>query len=129
MDFTEINPEELPPSQWDAAVQEKHQQVLTERNQALPAQSGQKVGKDPNQNDVKIIDRSYLEKNFKAQSEAAQNLIEDVMKFELNSEQERGFRIVANHAVTPGAEQRNNVHRCHGRYWNITSHKGSHGLF
>ena len=25
MDFTEIEPEELPPSQWDAAVQEKHQ--------------------------------------------------------------------------------------------------------
>ena len=36
----------------------------------------------------------------------AQNLIEDVvMKFELNSGQERSFRIVANHAVTPGAEQ------------------------
>jgi len=33
-------------------------------------------------------------------------LIEDVVtKFKLNSEQERAFRIVANHAVTPGAEQ------------------------
>jgi len=71
MDFTEIDPEELPPSWWDAAVQEKHQQVLAERNQALPAQSDKKVGKDPNQNDVKIVDRSYLEKNFKAESEAA----------------------------------------------------------
>src|SRR6267154_3836004 len=28
MDFIEIEPEELPPSQWDAAVQEKRQQVL-----------------------------------------------------------------------------------------------------
>src|SRR5882762_4596082 len=63
-------------------------------------------GKDPNQNDVQIVDRSYLERNFKAQSEAAQNLIEGVvMKFDLNSEQERAFRIVANHAATPGAEQ------------------------
>ena len=35
MDFTEIEPEELPPSQWDAAVQEKRQQVLAERNKAL----------------------------------------------------------------------------------------------
>src|ERR1700730_13467866 len=88
------------------AVQEKRQQVLTERNQALPAQSIKKVGKDPNQNDVQIVDRSYLEKRFKAQSEVAQNLIEDVViKFELNSDQERAFRIVANHAVTPGAEQ------------------------
>ena len=106
MDFAEIEPEELPPSQWDAAVQEKRQQVLAERNKALPAQSGKKSGKDPNQNDVRIVDRSYLQKNFKAQSETAQKLIEDVVeKFELTSEQERAFRIIANHAVAPGSEQ------------------------
>ena len=106
MEFAEIEPEELPPSQWDAAVQEKRQQVLAERNKALPAQSGKKSGTDPNQNDVRIVDRSYLQKNFKAQSEAAQNLIEDVIeKFELTSEQERAFRVVANHAVAPGSEQ------------------------
>jgi len=36
----------------------------------------------------------------------SQKLIEDVIKkFILNSEQERAFRIVANHAVTPGTEQ------------------------
>ena len=52
MDFAEIEPEELPPSQWDAAVQEKCQQVLAERNKALPAHSGKQSGKDPNQNDV-----------------------------------------------------------------------------
>jgi len=78
IDFAEINPEELPPSRWVAAVQEKCQQVLAERNRDLPAQSIKKVGKDLNQNDVQIVDRSYLEKRFKAQSEAAQNLIEDV---------------------------------------------------
>ena len=106
MDFTEVDPEELPPSQWDAAVQEKRQQVLAERNKALPTQSGKQTGKDPNQNDVQIVDRSYLQKNFKAQSETAQKLIEDVVeKFELTSDQERAFRIVANHAVSPGSEQ------------------------
>src|SRR6202790_2877606 len=106
MDFAEIEPEGLPPSQWDAAVQEQRQQVLSERNKALPAQSGKQSGKDPNQNDVQIVDRSYLQKNFKALSETAQKLIEDVIvKFELTSEQERSFRIIANHAVTPGSEQ------------------------
>jgi hypothetical protein len=90
MDFAEIEPEELPPSQWDATVQEKRQQVLAERNKALPEQSRIKSGRDPNQNDVKIVDRSYLQKNFKAQSEIAQNLIEDVIeKFDLTSKQER----------------------------------------
>jgi hypothetical protein len=79
---------------------------LAERNKALPAHSGKQSGKDPNQNDVRIVDRSYLQKNFKAQSETAQKLIEDVIeKFELTSEQERAFRIIANHAVTPGSEQ------------------------
>src|SRR5882762_7938415 len=106
LDFKEIHPQELPPSQWDAAVQEKRQQVLAERNKALPTQSGKQAGTDPNQNDVQIVDRSYLRKNFNAQSEVAQNLIEDVIKkFELTTEQERAFRIVANHAVTPGVEQ------------------------
>jgi hypothetical protein len=106
LDFKEIHPQELPPSQWDAAVQEKRQQVLAERNKTLPTQSGKQAGTDPNQNDVQIVDRSYLRKNFKAQSEVAQNLIEDVIKkFELTTEQERAFRIVANHAVTPGVEQ------------------------
>ena len=45
MDFTEVDPEELPPSQWDAAVQEKRQQVLAERNKALPTQPGKKNGR------------------------------------------------------------------------------------
>jgi hypothetical protein len=95
MDFTEVDPEELPPSQWDAAVQEKRQQVLAERNKALPTQPGKKNGKDPNQNNVQIVDRSYLQKNFRAQSDTAQKLIEDVVeKFELTSDQERAFRIM-----------------------------------
>ena len=115
MDFAEIEPEELPPSQWEAAVQEKRQQVLAERNKALPAQSGKKSGRDPNQNDVQIVDRSYLQKNFKTQSETAQKLIEDVIdQFELTSEQERAFRIIANHAFTPGSEQLMMYVGCYG---------------
>ena len=79
---------------------------LVERNKALPAPSGKKVGKNPNQSDVQIVDRLYLQEDFKAQSDDAQKLIEHVIqKFLLNSEQERAFRILANHAVTPGAEQ------------------------
>ena len=58
LDFERIEPEKLPPSQWDATVQEQRQQVLSERNKALPAQSGKRAGKDPNQNDVQIVDRS-----------------------------------------------------------------------
>src|ERR1700722_14160865 len=50
--------------------------------------------------------KTQIKMMFKAQSESAQKLIEDVVeKFELTSDQERAFRIVANHAVSPGAEQ------------------------
>ena len=48
VDFPKIEPEKLPPSQWDAAVQAQHLQVLAERSKALPAQSGKKSGRDPN---------------------------------------------------------------------------------
>ena len=106
LNFKKIEPAELQPSQQDATVQEKCQQVLAERNKVLPAQSHKNAGKDPNQNNVQIVDRSYLQRDFKAQSDVAQKLIEDVIeKFELNSDQERAFTIVANNAVTPGAKQ------------------------
>ena len=106
MPFTEIEAEQLTPSQWDAAVQQKCQQTLDERNESLPAQSKNHSGKDPNLNDVRIVDRSYLQKSFKAQSETDQKLIGVVVdKFELTSDQERAFNIIANPAVTPGSEQ------------------------
>jgi 2-phosphoglycerate kinase len=59
---------------------------------------------------IRIMSKSLTDRiwkqNFKAQSEAAQDLIKDVVKkYELNLDQERAFRIVANHAVTPGTEQ------------------------
>ena len=44
------------------------------------------------------INRSYLQKLFKAKSAVAQKLIDKtVQEFTLNTEQERAFRIVANH--------------------------------
>ena len=38
MEFSEIEAEELTPSQWDTAIQDKHQQVLAERHKSIPAQ-------------------------------------------------------------------------------------------
>ncbi len=64
--------------------------------------------RDPNANDVKLVDQSYLTAGFKAMSKAVQSLIDHTVKdkkFMLNKEQERAFRIIANHAVTPQSEQ------------------------
>lgn len=57
-----------------------------------------------NENIVKIVDKSYLEKSFVA-GEHANHINATVVKFELNKEQERAFRIIANHAVSPHKNQ------------------------
>ena len=55
---------------------------------------------------VKIVDRSYLEKSFYADDAASAQLIDGTVKmFSLNTEQERAFRIIANHAVSKNPEQ------------------------
>ena len=52
------------------------------------------------------MDQTYLTKDFKAKSKAAQHLIDTtVTNFYLNTEQQRAFRIIANHAVGPKTEQ------------------------
>jgi ATP-dependent exoDNAse (exonuclease V) alpha subunit len=79
---------------------------LAERNKNILSKYSFKIKADPNENDVKIIDRSYLQKSFKAKSAAAQKTIDEtIQEFTLNSEQERAFRIVANHSVEPKSEQ------------------------
>jgi hypothetical protein len=61
---------------------------------------------DPNENNVKVVDQSYLTQQFRAKTAAAQKLIDDLVKqFSLNIDQERAFRIIANHAVGSKTEQ------------------------
>jgi hypothetical protein len=107
--MTPIKPNQnLSGIEWKATVQSKRQDIISERTKSLPShfivtRSGKK---DPNQNDVKIIDKSYLFKSFKAETEKIQQIInKTVEQFKLNKEQERAFRIVANHSVTPASEQ------------------------
>ncbi|KAA1479659.1 hypothetical protein DENSPDRAFT_789446, partial [Dentipellis sp. KUC8613] len=57
-------------------------------------------------NDVVPIYKSYLTNEFKADSKADQKLIDSyVKKFTLNEEQERAFRIIANHSVCKVKDQ------------------------
>ena len=56
--------------------------------------------------EVKIVDKTYLTAKFKAMVEKDQNIIDNaVSDFLLNTEQERAFRIIANHASTDKPEQ------------------------
>ncbi|KAF8222613.1 hypothetical protein L208DRAFT_1109553, partial [Tricholoma matsutake] len=93
-------------TQWKAIVTKMKQKELADRNKNIPVnKSSIKAAVDPNENNVKVY-QVYLTKDFKAKSKAAQSLIETTVKnFILNTEQERAFRIIANHAVGPKTEQ------------------------
>ncbi|KII92305.1 hypothetical protein PLICRDRAFT_102699, partial [Plicaturopsis crispa FD-325 SS-3] len=55
---------------------------------------------------VKVVDKSYLNKDFQAELEAAQSNIDGTVKqFKLNKEQERAFRIVANHTTCKDTDE------------------------
>ena len=110
----EIDKEPIQPTvqrssnQWKSTVSDLKQKVLAERNKHIPENKSRtaKSKTDPNENDVKVVDQEYLTRDFKAKSKASQKLIEDtIKKFKLNTEQERAFRIIANHAVSPKTEQ------------------------
>ena len=107
LDKTPVIPEHMHNGlKWKALVEEKRQEVLAERNKHVSSKFGIKIKADPNENEVEIVDRLYLQKSFKAKSAAAQKLIDEtVQEFTLNTEQERAFRIVANHSVEPKSEQ------------------------
>src|SRR6202453_852061 len=99
-----------PGSQWKAAVQEKRDQVLAQRNKNISATKSmrKKPGHytDPNENNVKVVDQAYLTHDYKAKTAAAQQLIDKVVHyFRLNTDQERAFRIIANHASSPQDDQ------------------------
>ena len=96
----------LPASEWKAKIQSLKQNVLDTRKElntntdhTLP-----NTYKAYNDMDVKIIDKSYLEKKYyNTQHEMSINNI--AQKFLLNTEQKRAFDIVTHHVVMPHSNQ------------------------
>jgi hypothetical protein len=75
-------------SRWKASVDQERQKILAERNKNIPSKSFKNIS-DPNENNVQVVDRSYLQKSFKAKLKSDQNLITSTVKiFTLNVEQE-----------------------------------------
>ena len=107
-----FTPENLIPGLvWQQEIERLKQKVLDKKNEynlsANPVNNIQTSGtiRNPRPVDVvKIIDKSYLERDFRI--DGASNLIDTTVKdFSLNKEQERAFRIIANHAISPNPEQ------------------------
>ena len=91
----------------DDIIQKRDEQV-TYRTKVNDHQHGMSYGIPPNTyvDAVKIVDQKYLTESFKANHSKDRRLIDFVVKnFSLNTEQERAFRIVANHHVNEYKDQ------------------------
>ena len=93
--------------EWKADVEKLRQAIIDQRYNEQA-----KTFQDPlsttnsilSSGEVKVVDKSYLEQS--KHSVTHKNILDDlVVKFHLNNEQERAFRIVANHACEPQSEQ------------------------
>lgn len=109
-DLTPITPTQLQSGKdWVTVVQNKHQQLIDENftNMSIHTNNVHKVENNQNHSaDVKIVDKTYLTAKFKANIEKDQNIINNtVSEFLLNTEQERAFHVIANHASTTNSEQ------------------------
>jgi len=102
-----IEPEYNQPSKaWRAAVLAKKQAVLDERNKHLPTNVKSKSTKCFKPNVVEVVDKSYIDRMFEHTSKADTQFLADVVtKYNLNVDQERGFRIIANHALMDEPEK------------------------
>jgi hypothetical protein len=93
-------------SQWAAVVQTAKKQILAIKTKDIPSSQHQGDSNDKHVNEVVISDMSYIDKHFQAKQEASQKFIDDTAKdYNLNNEQNRAFRIVANHATLHKVEQ------------------------
>jgi len=94
-------------TEWKAQVVKKHQEIQDEcnaNNQPKKTDQSSHPFVQGQENIVKVVDKSYLEKKFH-NSEFQFQIEDSIVKYSLNVEQERAFHIVANHAVSPCSEQ------------------------
>ncbi|TFY61610.1 hypothetical protein EVG20_g6989 [Dentipellis fragilis] len=96
---------------WKGLLANKRAEILAKKQEGLSNinSSGKNPeeyeGEDP-PNDVREIRKSYLTAKFHSKKKEEDNLINSfVKKFTLNAEQERAFRIIANHSVAEVKDQ------------------------
>src|SRR5882762_5085314 len=109
-DLTPVVPDDFQSGKdWTAVVQRKRQELIDEKCRNIPGKIDDvdKTNYDQESSaEVKIVDKAYLTANFKSKVKKEQNIIDNtVTDFSLNTEQERAFRIIANHASTEKPEQ------------------------
>jgi hypothetical protein len=111
-DFEQPNfrPERFfPGSIWEREVDKKKQEILNKKNEhnlshKVGGLEGSNTYQQASSNIVKVVDKSYLEKSFHI-DHLSEAIKDNVKSFSLNTEQERAFGIIANHAISANPEQ------------------------
>jgi hypothetical protein len=112
-DHLELKP--LPPgiiqpgAAWKAAVSQKRAEILDLRSRYMPSIASSVSIKCAASShfvpdEVRVVDKSYLSCNF-VSKDWLKSIEQISCTFGLNMEQNRAFRIVANHACSPDSEQ------------------------
>jgi ATP-dependent DNA helicase PIF1 len=108
-DITRYQPsKKLSGSQWKARITIERDKLLKSKFKNAPDDSCKKRNpKVPElETGVKLLDSLHFTKYYKAKSKSAQKIIDQTATdFNLNEEQARAFRIVANHATSPDPDQ------------------------
>jgi len=118
-------------SEWKALLQQQRRVLLL---QGIARHRKIKKSKSSlpmyNVNQVKVVDKAFLQKSFKAKSKVDRTHISTTISdFSLNEEQEHAFKIVANHSVEAYIRAVANALRWNGRHRKIPSHQGTHQFF
>lgn len=95
-----------PGNAWEQEIEVMKQKIIDEKNSnRIPTeQKSEERGDHCTPNVVKIVDKSYLDRNF--HKNGCSELVDSVVKrFSLNRDQERSFRIIANHSISDQPEQ------------------------
>jgi len=88
---------------WKNTIKQLRAQLISQKTSNLPTQQDLHINNNSlsKPNEVKVVDANYIRNDFKTQKEDAQKIIDStVQKFALNTEQERAFHIIANHAAS-----------------------------
>ena len=94
-------------SQWSSLIQSIRKMIISDRSKNLPAEKRKPFSEIKGTDNV-FVDTmtSYLSRKFVPDQPGAVNILNTVIqRFKLNQEQERAFRIVANHATIDNPTQ------------------------
>ena len=107
--YVRLHPERIPDSSWASIIKNRCTAIFKERfaGYTPPIQTHlEPCGEGRPANLVRVVGAEYFRRDFAAEKQESNRLIHHtVVRFSLNNEQERAFRIISNHVSATTNEQ------------------------